>query len=292
MAKKKLQDIHTIVTALCEATDFSNNYISEHLNRTYKNDHASIDHFQDVVCNYLKAHSPEYGWATEKKANGRKEKDSIDIHGESKSECCIIEIDATRIDQITQKFVSRMSLWGLGSEKPLLYVAILYPGSECHRRKEDCEKYIRYCYDLMKACKGNDSSVVGIYTNGKNIEVWDYDRTSSFQITCPGTNSVSYKSMVKSAMHAVKWYADNKAKDFHQLKKVFRFVDIKKSPSKYEMVNTKIGNIYVSTDWREYGSRAYWNDFVSRCKKEGITIEKQVIKYQSDLTNPYIYSKR
>lgn len=295
MAKKNLQDIHPLVISMCEAISTNNTKmgcISKHLERANKSDHRFIEQFQDEIRNYLDCVSPKYCWKTEKKASRRKENDSIDIYGENDKECCVVEIDATRIDQIAQKFVSRLSMWGLETKKPLLYVAVLYTGSESHRRKEDCEKYIRYCNNILKACKGNESSVVGIYTDGNTIEVCDFNTVSSFKMTFPNDNgSVSYKSMVKSAKHIIKWYVENNSvEDFCKLKKVFgKFVDDHKSPSKYEVLETKIGEVYVSTDWREYGSRAYWNEFVGCCKKIGVTIKKQTIQYPSKSTESFIY---
>jgi len=146
MAKKNLKDIHPLVPVLCDAIMNNNYCITKHLSRITKQEHMHIKEFQENICDHLKINS-DYKWETEKKAGGRTERDSIDIYGESNDELCIIEIDATRIDQIAQKFVSRLCLWGLeeGTKKPLLYIALLYKGSNSHSRIEDCEKYIRYC---------------------------------------------------------------------------------------------------------------------------------------------------
>lgn len=297
MAKKNLQDIHPLIPILCKAIRINNNCIIDHLNRDNNNDHSHIKDFQNGVRDYLNNLDQQYSgykWVTEKKANGRKEKDSIDICGETEKECCIIEIDATRIDQIAQKYLSRLCLWGLETEKPLLYIAILYKGSKSHSRIEDCEKYIRYCNNISKKSKGNKSSVIGIYTDGVNIEVWDFDIVSSFQITCPNTESKSFISMVKCAKHVIKWCVNNdKVKDFSELKmKLGKFIDKERRPSKNDVVETKIGKIYVSTDWREYGQRAYWNDFVNCSNKFGVKIEKQVIQYQPDESGYFIYANR
>ena len=59
-------------------------------------------------------------------------------------------------------------------------------------------------------------------------------------------------------------------------------------PSKDEVVQTSIGTIFVSKDWREYGPKAYWNEFVNCCKKKHIIIKKKVIRYQPT-SNKFIY---
>lgn len=296
MAKKNLKDIHPLIPILCEAIRVNNHFISNHLNRTIIGNHDCINDFQNGVCEYLSQLNPQYrdyGWFTERKAKGRKERDSIDIKGISKDELCIIEIDATRIDQIAQKFVSRLCLWGLEEEtkNPLLYIAVLYKGSNCHNRIEDCEKYIRYCNKIIKKSKGKESSVIGIYTDGNIIEVWDYTISSSFQVTYPNNNSISSNSMVEIAKHIIDWYVKNKkVKSIDDIERIFgKSVSKVSIPSKNELVETTIGKIYVSKDWREYGPRAYWNDFVYRCKKLNINIEKNKIRYQPNISKKFEY---
>lgn len=287
MAKKNLNNIHSLITAICESVKNQNSYIEKHLNRVKEGlspqNHQYINKFQDKICKDLKFSSSQYNWGIEETANGRKENDSIDILGENNNECCIIEIDATRIDQVAQKFLSRLAVWGLETKKPLLYVAILYKGSATHRRIEDCEKYIRYCNDILKACKGKDSSVVGIYTDGNIINVIDYDIASSFKIKFPNGDTIIPDSMPDCALQAIKYYINNNnVNNFVQLEKVFgKAVSNTKIASKDRNIVTKFGDVYVCKDWREYGKRAYWNEFVNRSRKVNILIEKQTIEYQT-----------
>jgi hypothetical protein len=299
MAKKNLRNIHPFISVLCEAIRLNNQCIIDHLNRKNKNDHQFIDSFQDGIYKYLNTLNPQYSdyiWAKEKKANGRKERDSIDIFGESKDELCIIEIDATRIDQIAQKYVSRLCLWGLETRKKLLYVAILYKGSSSHSRIEDCEKYMRYCNEISKKSKGKDSSVIGIYTDGYTIEVWDFDVKSRFQITYPDNKKPEFSTdMSIIAKNIIQWCAaNNKVTTFDDAKYIFgNAVSRKECASKDKEVITKNGDsIYVSKDWREYGQRAYWNEFIDNCKKLKIQIEKQVIIYQPVIFEKFIYGSR
>ena len=301
MAKKNLKDIHPLIPILCKAISVNNHFILNHLKRTNTGNHDFINDFQNGICEYLSQLKPQYcdyKWSKEEKAKRRKERDSIDIKGVSNNEICIIEIDATRIDQIAQKFVSRLCLWGLEEEtkKPLLYIAILYKGSKCHNRKEDCEKYIRYCNKIIKQSKGKESSVICIYTDGNNIDVCDYNISSSFSISYnksknPNNNmSFSSNSMVEIAKYVIDWYVKiKKVKSIDDIVEIFGNTISKISiPSKNEVVETSIGKIYVSKDWREYGPRAYWNEFVNCCKKKHIIIKKKVIRYQPT-SNKFIY---
>ena len=275
MAKKNLRNIHPFISVLCEAIRLNNQCIIDHLNRKNKNDHQFIDSFQDGIYKYLNTLNPQYS-------------DYIEL--------CIIEIDATRIDQIAQKYVSRLCLWGLETRKKLLYVAILYKGSSSHSRIEDCEKYMRYCNEISKKSKGKDSSVIGIYTDGYTIEVWDFDVKSRFQITYPDNKKTEFSTdMSIIAKNIIQWCAaNNKVTTFDDAKYIFgNAVSRKECASKDKEVITKNGDsIYVSKDWREYGQRAYWNEFIDNCKKLKIQIEKQVIIYQPVIFEKFIYGSR
>ena len=230
MAKKNLNNIHSLITAICESVKNQNSYIEKHLNRVKEGlspqNHQYINKFQDKICKDLKFSSSQYNWGIEETANGRKENDSIDILG---------------------------------------------------------EKYIRYCNDILKACKGKDSSVVGIYTDGNIINVIDYDIASSFKIKFPNGDTIIPDSMPDCALQAIKYYINNNnVNNFVQLEKVFgKAVSNTKIASKDRNIVTKFGDVYVCKDWREYGKRAYWNEFVNRSRKVNILIEKQTIEYQT-----------
>lgn len=276
-----------IVTAIGKSAWGNKGDIIAHLNRINSYDHTYIVKFQEVICKFLNGNSTTQNlkWEKEKKITGINVNDSIDIYGKSNSDICIIEIDATRADQVAKKFLSRLSLCLTDptiSNSNLLYVALLYPDTQNGR--PECEKYVRYCYDVLQKVKGKKSNVVGIYvdTTAGNVELWDFNRPSRFMISY-GNN---YKSgiitgMTKCAQEAIKLYIGNPPQiTFSGLTNVFNnYVASAPGKSRYAPLNGKYsGNVkvHVYTQWREYGYGSNWDNFVKLCnsKKIGITIEK------------------
>ena len=106
---------------------FNKNLSNKQKKKLLKDKLDIIKVFQKGTRYYLKVNYNSYRWRTESKPSGRKEKDSIDIKGYPKSNndlTCIIEIDACRQDQVEEKFLSRLALWGI--KKPIIYVALIY----------------------------------------------------------------------------------------------------------------------------------------------------------------------
>lgn len=136
----KTQEYMDILLSLCSAAKSSLHFLNGA--RTHKTiNHSLVEKFQESIKDILNNDKNGYKWEIEEKAKGRSEKDSIDILGQAKNmQNWIIEIDATRSDQVSQKLLSRMTLWGL--KNPLNYVAILYP--DTRNGKNACEKYLRY----------------------------------------------------------------------------------------------------------------------------------------------------
>ena len=120
--------------------------------------HKKVELFQESIKDILNVSATGYLWDTEVQAKGRAEKDSIDIMGQAKNlKDWIIEIDATRTDQVSQKMLSRLTLWGLNG--PIQYVAILYPDAH-NKGKAACEKYLRYGNALVKKLNSKDRKSV------------------------------------------------------------------------------------------------------------------------------------
>lgn len=89
-----------------------------------------------------------FQWEIEKKFEGYR--DSVDIYGCSISDNCmiIIEIDATRADQIAKKIVSRFYHVMQSGIQNVIYVALCYPGTDSMNLKE-CEKYLGFGHDIL-----------------------------------------------------------------------------------------------------------------------------------------------
>ena len=247
-------------------------------------DHSLVEDFQESIKERLNESKNGYTWDIEQKAKGRSERDSIDIWG-LPSDCVnskgfmstlpegtvrwIIEIDATRSDQVSQKFLSRVALWGL--KEPIRYVAILYPDTQ--NGKSACEKYLRYCNDILQTIN-DKSSVEGIFVvpGSNTIEVLNFSESSHFKV-----NDKECKSMSEACAEAIRVYMNAHPGTYAELKQVWdRYVeDAERSRAKSLNIETTDGvTVYHYTQFRQYGPLSYWPDFVSRCKKHGITITK------------------
>ncbi len=80
-------------------------------------------------------------WEKEYKYNlDKNRRDSIDVYGECDGIPVVIEIDTMRADQLAKKMISRFAGF---LDRPILYIAICYPGTESMSRGE-CVKYFEY----------------------------------------------------------------------------------------------------------------------------------------------------
>jgi len=207
------------------AKKFSNRLV-DHLNRTAPNGHDNIKEYQKDICEELSKTVPNYLWKIEYKAD-QSAQDSIDIYGKpkrNKNKQVVIEIDASRKDQIATKFMSRLSLVGLN--KPLLYVALLYPDTQ--RDINTCKKYIKYAYKIAKKIN-NKSSAIGVFVDVNKItgssktkdyvEVWDCNRRMN--IYTDSTSNNILKGMTKCISEVIKKYIKEKQKQLNERIKLF-----------------------------------------------------------------------
>lgn len=248
-------------------------------------DHSLVERFQESIRDNLNCMSSGYVWEIEKKAKGRSERDSIDILGKAKGNSdWIIEIDATRSDQVSQKLLSRMALWGLQS--PVQYVAILYPDTQ--NGKKACEKYIRYGNAILKKINGK-SSVTGIFIDPLSgvVEVLQFNSSDHFYV-----NGVECKSMNEAAAKAIKEYAIKQPQTYSQLKEYWgKYVLDKKGSSRYKNINIQTTDgvtIHTYTQFRQYGLCSYWTDFERLCRGKGIKVAKMRKLYIGG-TSSYTY---
>ena len=259
-----------ILLLLCSAVENGLSFLNGA--RTHKEiDHSRVEEFQKSIKNNLNEDKNVYKWEIEEKAKGRSEKDSIDILGQAKNmQSWIIEIDATRSDQVSQKLLSRITLWGL--KNPINYVAILYP--DTRNGKNACEKYLRYGNDIIKAIN-KKSSVTGIFVNpaDSSVEILSFAESSHFKVDgkeCTG--------MSNAAAEAIREYLRKHPVSFNMLKKRWgKYVNNEKGPSRYKNTESKTTDgidVYSYTQFREYGLGSYWRDFENVRKKNGISVSK------------------
>lgn len=234
--------------------------------------HKQVELFQESIKIILNNSATGYLWDTEVQAKGRAEKDSIDIMGSSKGQKdWIIEIDATRTDQVSQKLLSRLTLWGLNG--PVQYVAILYPDAK-NKGKAPCEKYLRYGNALVKKLNAQ-SSVAGVFVDpvAGSVEVLQFNESNHFLV-----NGKECKSMTEAAAEAIKTFVKSHPISYAKLQQKWgKFVNNVKGPSRYKNVGAKTNDgvdVYSYTQFRQYGLSSYWSEFERLCKKNGISITK------------------
>ena len=272
------------IESLCEAVKTSMPILKDaRVGRVI--DHSLVERFQESIKDNLNGMSSGYVWEIEKKAKGRSERDSIDILGKAKGNSdWIIEIDATRSDQVSQKLLSRMALWGLQS--PVQYVAILYPDTQ--NGKNACEKYIRYGNAILKKINGK-SSVTGIFIDPLSgvVEVLQFNSSDHFYV-----NGVECKSMTEAAAKAIKEYAIKHPQTYSQLKAYWgKYVLDKKGSSRYKNINIQTTDgvtIHTYTQFRQYGLCSYWADFERLCRGKGIKVAEMRKLYIGG-TSSYTY---
>lgn len=274
------------IECLCSAVKSSLPILAEA--RTGKEiNHTLVEEFQRSVKDILNNGSNEYVWEIEETAKGRSEKDSIDILGKAKNAPnWIIEIDATRSDQVSQKLLSRMTLWGL--KEPIQYIAILYP--DTRNGKNACEKYLRYGNELIRKINSK-SSVTGVFVNpsDNSVEIQQFGKWDHFVV-----NGKECISMNEAAAEAIRAYMCSRPVPYEQLKKYWgKFILDERGPSRYKYINIETTDgvaVYTFTQFRQYGNCSYWTDFVRLCKKKGINISKKRKLYIGiDKKSPFEY---
>ena len=267
--------------------------LEDHLNRNNLNDHQYIDKYQKNICDELNKTIPDYSWEIECQINPLV-KDRIDILGmpkDKKGEKWIIELDATRHDQIAAKFMSRLNLIGL--KEQFVYVALLYPATKGTVNMS--KKYIKYAHNIAKKIK--KSSAVGLYVQFSKkqpnswqydyVEEWDYSKNGKYTIDAQTNNKV-YNGMTKCCKAAIvkhinvmrgkkkTYYYENLLNEFNgQLTIISDCI----GKSRYKNTNislpTKTGKqimVHTYSQWRT--NDMSWSDFVDLCKQYGIIIER------------------
>ncbi len=105
-----------------------------------------VKQFQRTLSTFLEG-DVEVPIFKDKGDDWEKVQDRADIFWEKDN--VLVEIDATRADQVAKKMLSRFCYASLG-EKPVTYVAVLYPGTDS-MNTEECKKYFKMGSQVLKS---------------------------------------------------------------------------------------------------------------------------------------------
>ena len=162
---EKKWDVNTIINVIKDTLEPKNENKKTYLKRfeeRKKGDHDIIEQFQDELAKNLSERCNNTCLGSEKEyelykgiKDWDKIKDRADIRIEKinlngKDYELIIEIDATRADQVAKKMMSRFCYAILRKDKlPIVYVALLYKGTSS-MNLDECKKFFKMGYELIK----------------------------------------------------------------------------------------------------------------------------------------------
>ncbi len=96
-------------------------------------------------------------------------RDRCDVYVKTPDYQIILEIDATRADQVAKKMLSRYFYANkIAENKPTVYVCLLYPGTDSMNPNE-CIKYMNMGQELLLAMNPANRFVSG-FLKEKNVE--------------------------------------------------------------------------------------------------------------------------
>ena len=93
--------------------------------------------------------------------------DKCDVFVETTHYIVIVELDATRADQVAKKMLSRY-FYAEKSSKPTVYICLLYPGTE-HMKPNECIKYMNMGKDVLLRMNSSNRFIGG-FVDGKNVD--------------------------------------------------------------------------------------------------------------------------
>lgn len=97
--------------------------------------------------NYIEEEGIEYSLSSILDETCNTYNDKCDVFIETKKYIVIVEIDATRADQVAKKMLSRY-YYAEKNKKPTVYICLLYPGTEKMDTNE-CLKYMNMGKDIL-----------------------------------------------------------------------------------------------------------------------------------------------
>lgn len=188
--------IKPIIDSIKEAlkADYNGNPFRDNLSDPLNREHRTIEEFQIELAKELNSilklnnnfsdltERPIFQkWSLNATTSDKwgKVKDSADIWADLGKYEMIVEIDATRADQVAKKMLSRFCYSSL-INKPIIYVALLYQGTTS-MNPEECKKYFQMGYEVLKDINSNNVLI------GYIIEKKD-DEDSVFVFQNPSLN--------------------------------------------------------------------------------------------------------
>jgi hypothetical protein len=132
----------------------------------------AVKSLQDYIYNELNIRTSSSNWQIEYRHPSRPENDKVDIYNLINNYHWVIEIDASRADQVAKKAFSRFALYGTGiSTTPIFYVAVIYPGTK-HMSSNEVIKFTKYGSEIAtKMNKNNIFKTIMIDCNNCSINV-------------------------------------------------------------------------------------------------------------------------
>ncbi|KQM19146.1 hypothetical protein [Chryseobacterium sp. Leaf201] len=108
---------------------------------------GKVDELQAEIYDSLVENIIGWNWKIEESISTQY-KDRVDIIGINQKDDSVIvlELDASRADQVAKKFISRQSLM---ADKNILYISVCYPGTKKMSRTE-CAKYFEFCSKITE----------------------------------------------------------------------------------------------------------------------------------------------
>ncbi len=200
-------------------------------------------------------------------------RDSADIWGFYKGYELIIELDATRADQVAKKIVSRFCYSILHkSDKPIIYVALLYQGTKS-MNPEECKKYFKMGdVILQKINKGNiligyiinsspDCHIRPVYQTSDNNAKFQYneDLVSEREQYMDFLLDENIKSIDNYMMplNKIAILGDNKKQPF-----LDGLLQIKDSKDRYNFILDQKEFGYNNKKDLSKDQKSYWNKYI------------------------------
>ncbi len=193
----------------------------------------------------------------------------------------IIEIDASRADQVAKKAFSRFSLFGSSSKTtPFFYVAIVYPGTD-NMSINEVIKYSRYGHAIAKKMnKNNEWRTIIIDCKHNCVKVINFN---NLKFMVNGNGAFRMGSAVEKAIK--EYFKQSKNRSYSLLSKYLQAYNgnhnglqtiISEKPLTKNPIMMQDGTgskFYLTTQWSFLGESCNFDEIVNFFKKYNIIIE-------------------